>query len=180
MRIKVNVLSEKSVDYAIRRMEARKKWLDRKAKLFLQKMQEIGMSAARMYYGKAALAGYNDATVDTAVKVERIHNGYRAKVRAYGETVLFIEFGTGLRFENDYQLAHNFYAGSYGQGKGANPKGWFYTGQVGALAPPGTEPAYKRKNTVHTYGNPPTMTMYNTVHQLETLFSGIAQEVFRD
>lgn len=180
MKIKLNVLSERSVDYAIRRMEARKKWLDKKTKLFVERLQEIGIEAARMYYGKASLAGYNDATMDAAAKVEKTRDGYRAVVRATGETVLFIEFGTGLRFENDYQLEHGFYAGSYGRGQGANPKGWFYAGTPGALAPPGTEPAYNRKGIVHTYGNPPTKTMYNTVHQLEAIFSGIAQEVFRD
>lgn len=180
MIIDLNVLSERSINSAIRKMERRKKWLDQKANEFLTRLQAIGIDVAEMYYSRAAYAGEKDATVDHTVKVEKVHGGYVAEVHATGASVLFIEFSTGIRYENQYQLEHGFSAGSYNPSspRALQPWGWFYRGTPGSHPPYGTEDAYKRKGLVHTYGNPANMVMYNTVHQLETLFAGIAKEVF--
>ena len=62
---------------------------------------------------------------------------------AEGEKVGFIEFGTGLTALKG--------AGSYGQGKGANPKGWVYYGVPGTNG----KPLKRDPNLIRTHGNVP-------------------------
>ena len=185
MIIDLNVLSERSINSAIRKMERRRKWLDQKAKEFVQRLQDEGIEIANFYYTTASvdeydimLAGDLDATVDRTVKITKTSSGYSAEVRATGESVLFVEFGTGRMFDNAYMRQYGFYPGSYGQGRGKSPHGWFYKGHLPPLAPPGTERARGRPGLIHTYGSPANAVMYSTKRRLTEMFAGIAKEVF--
>ena len=175
--IEIDVFSMASIKRAIKATRDYKKWLDNRTQVFIERLQQVGIEAALMYYEKASYAGEPDVLVDLPAPVKKKSGGYTARVRATGDTVLFIEFGTGIRYENPHQLAYGFFPGSYGP-KGLQPWGWFYTGTPGRYAPPGTEQAKGHPNSVHTYGNPANMPMYQTRDHILTLFASIAEEVF--
>lgn len=175
--IDINVLSVTSIDKAIKAVREYKRELDARAALFVERLQEVGIEAACMYFEKAAYAGEPDVLVDLPKDVTKKGHTYTARVRATGDTVLFIEFGTGIYHENAHQLEYGYYAGSYGR-QALQPWGWFYSGSPGSHPPRGTEMAHGHPRSVHTYGNPANMPMYNTRRHLLVLFASIAEEVF--
>ena len=58
-----------------------------------------------------------------------------------------------------------FIAYTYGKGKGANPKGWYFTSGPGA--------------SQHTYGNPPAEAMLTAREAMIEQVTKIAREVWR-
>ena len=103
------------------------------------------------------------------VLITETQNGSRARVIAYGETVGFIEFGTGVKFR-EYDSSSAEYTppkhGTYGEGKGKNPHGWFYKQGEGAAAR-------------HTYGNPPAEAMLAARDEMIQRVTEIAREVWK-
>lgn len=96
--------------------------------------------------------------------------GSHASVNAGGEAV-FAEFGTGVRYNGPAGQSphpkgeeHGYLIGEYGLKQGRNPEGWDYTDASG--------------NTVHTYGIPAQMFMYNTARELEEEAPEIVKKVF--
>lgn len=175
--IKVNVLSVASIDRAIRETEKYKRWLDTRTKQFLKRLQEAGIEAALKGYQEIEYAGQPDVLVDPPGTVSGGNGKYTARVRATGDTVLFIEFGTGIYNENAHQLAYGYAAGSYGD-KALQPWGWFYTGSPGPHDPPSTEPANKHKHSMHTYGNRENKVIYDARKDVREKVASIAEEVF--
>lgn len=175
-QITINVFSAASVTRAIRELRDYKKDLDVKTERFVERLRQIGINAAVMYFSKASYAGEPDVLVEDTPTKGAGHK-YTARIRATGDTVLFIEFGTGIYHENAHQLEYGYYPGSYGP-KALQPWGWFYSGTPGPHPPSGTEMARGHPRSVHTYGNPANMPMYNTRRQILTLFKSIAEEVF--
>jgi hypothetical protein len=87
-----------------------------------------------------------------------------AVIYAEGESVAFVEFGSGIKYGYGHPQAGEFGVGpgTYPDGKGHwdDPKGWWYGhGQ-------------------HSYGNPPAMAMYRAVEQMTEDITRIAREVF--
>lgn len=98
------------------------------------------------------------ARIDNTVKVELIRNAKGFDISVMGKQVLFLEFGTGIRYSS---VTHpragelGFGAGTYpGKGNWNNPKGWFY------IAQDPDDPHIERRSKdgtefiAHTYGNP--------------------------
>ena len=153
----------------------RQKWLSAKADALAERLARLGVHKAEIYFDAALYDGINDAKVTVKKSGDCNYT-----VRANGDSVLFIELGTGIHYPNapleEYIGADRMEHGSYGTGQGQNDY-WFYTGQPGNA---GGELAKYHKNTTITHGNPPNMPMYTAVKELEQEFERIVREVFAE
>ena len=142
------------------------KWIERKTQELCKRCAELGATSASLDFARAFYVGKNNAKVS----VKRVPNGY--EVRANGEAVLFLEFGAGYLYGYGHPEA-----GDHGMGPGTwppadpdhphwnDPEGWYLP---------------KSKGGAHTYGNAPTMAMYNARKEIERNIREIIREVFRD
>lgn len=163
MKIVINPFDKKSIDNAIKQLEQYKKDFLAKEEIFVKRLAEIGVSVASSGFATADYDGVND------VQVTMTQSGTSAVVKAFGETVGFIEFGTGVKFPEwdnsgvDYTPPKH---GTYGKGRGKNPNGWYFTQGEGARAR-------------HTYGNPPAEAMRTARDVMIEKVMQIAREVWR-
>jgi hypothetical protein len=161
MKIVINPLDEKSVSAALEQLQKYKKDFSVKEKEFVRRLAEIGVRVAQAGFSTADYDGVNDVTVSMV----QTSNGY--SVVASGETVGFIEFGTGKKYPEwdntgmDYTPPKH---GTYGKGQGARPKGWFFVQGIGAAQ--------------HTYGNPPAEAMRTARDVMIERVTQIAREVW--
>ena len=162
MKIKVNPFDKSSIDNAIKQLQEYKKDFLAKEQIFVKRLAEIGVSVASTGFAVADYDGINDVTV----RLE--WNGNKATVITEGETVGFIEFGTGItnpEWDNsgmDYTPPKH---GTYGKGHGARPKGWYFKPGEGAVQ--------------HTFGNPPAEAMRTARDVMIEKVTQIAREVWR-
>ena len=137
-------------------------WQKEKAAELTERLAMLGASVASIRFSRAIYTGPKDAVVT----VEAVPNGYR--VKANGESVLFIEFGPGITYGSGHPEAQEYGMGpgTYPDGKGHwdDPKGWYLP---------------KDKGGGHTYGNPPAMPMYEARKAIEQELPRIVREVFR-
>lgn len=162
MKITINPFDPKSIKEAIKQLEQYKKdFLDKEEK-FVRRLAEIGVSVASTGFALADYDGVND------VQVTMTQGGTQATVIAYGETVGFIEFGTGVKFpewDNSGMEYTPPQHGTYGKGRGANPHGWYFTSGAGSKQ--------------HTYGNQPAEAMRTARDEMIEKVMQIAREVWR-
>lgn len=134
----------------------------------LERLATIGATEARINFSAAMYAGKNDVEVEV-VPVSKT----KYQVKASGESVMFIEFGTGiLNPEHPQSAEFGFQHGTYGKGKGANPNGWVYVGEQGNAGQPVREGVYR------TFGNPPARAMYDAAKEMRSEIYNIAREMF--
>lgn len=146
---------------------------DSKMREFLEKLAAIGVSVAAVKFGNAQYDGDNDVKVLNPQWV----SDKRLEIVAVGNAVTFIEFGTGITYNEQHPKASElgFNRGSYGQGKGARPS-WAYYGI------PGTNGRIVRDTSlgsvILTEGNPPARAMYDASKEIRNNILKIAKEVF--
>lgn len=133
-------------------------------------LTEQGYAVASIRFRSAQYDGTNDVTVSLS------DDGRVATVLAQGQAVCFIEFGSGIYYEQSYPMAVPAGIsgiGQYGKGNGSRDY-WFYTGN------PGTNGVPSRKNSkaIYTHGNPPAMAMYYARNAMIEKVTQIAREVF--
>ena len=137
------------------------RWQQERAKELAERLAVLGGTVASIRFKRAFYKGMMDATVS----VVAIPDGY--KVVANGESVLFIEFGSGVTYGSGHPEAQEFGMGpgTYPDGKGHwnDPNGWYLPKSAGGG---------------HTYGNPPAMPMYEARKQIEQELPRIVKEVF--
>ncbi len=163
MKITINPFDETSITRAVEQLKQFEREFAEKEKEFVRRLLDIGVSVAETGFSLAEYDGVND------VRITRTQNGSRAALIAYGETVGFIEFGTGVRYPEYDSSTTEFKPpahGTYGQGKGANPKGWFFNQSEGAAGR-------------HTYGNPPAEAMLTARDVMVERVVQIAREVWK-
>lgn len=163
MRIRVNPFDKRSVENAIKQLEQYERDFEVKKAEFARRLAEIGVRVASAGFSTADYDGDNDVVVSLI----QTQNG--ATVVASGETVGFIEFGTGVK-NPEWDNAGMEYTppkhGTYGKGKGKNPNGWYFTQSPGARA-------------THTYGNHPAEAMRTARDEMVEQAIRIAREVWR-
>lgn len=151
-------LSAKSIDSAIKEVRKYKAWVELKEKELRIRLASVGATVASIRFSGAIYNGTNDVSV----RVD--DNGTTATIYAEGESVAFIEFGSGEKYGYGHPQAGELGVGpgTYPEGKGHwdDPKGWWYA---------------KGK---HSYGNPPAMAMYSAVQAITEQVTMIAREVF--
>ena len=162
MKIRVDPFDKASINSAIKQVQEYKKDFLAKEKIFVKRLAEIGVSVATTGF---AIADY-DGIKDVTVRLE--WNGNKAVIIAEGETVGFIEFGTGIRnpeWDNSGMTYTPPKHGTYGKKRGARPHGWYFKPGEGAVQ--------------HTYGNPPAEAMRTARDVMIERIARIAREVFR-
>ena len=162
MKIRVDPFDKASINAAIKLVQEYKKDFLAKEKIFVKRLADIGVSVATTGFAIADYDGNNDVTV----RLE--WNGNRAIVIAEGETVGFIEFGTGIRnpeWDNSGMAYTPPRHGTYGKKHGARPKGWYFKPGEGAVQ--------------HTFGNPPAEAMRTARDVMIERITRIAREVWR-
>ena len=160
MKRKIDVeLSDKGIKELQKGLKDYDKWLKAKTDELAKRLADMGVQKAELYFGTAIY----DGIYDYEVHAEKCEGGY--VVKAGGEKILFIEFGSGL-IGYGHPEVQNMGPGTYpGKGHWNDPKGWWYSDEDGSGH--------------HSYGNPPNMPMYNTVKELEQELERVVREVFR-
>lgn len=162
MKITVNPYDIKSINNALKQIEVYQRDFERKEQEFVKRLAEIGLSVARTGF---QLADY-DGTKDVVVSMNQA--GTQATIIASGQTVGFIEFGTGVKYpewsgdDTDYTPPQH---GTYGKGKGKNSHGWWFTAGAGS--------------SQHTYGNMPAEAMLTARDRMAEQVVRIAREVWK-
>lgn len=154
-------LSDKSIKNAIKELRRYEAWILKKETELRSRLAMLGATVASIKFSRAIYNGTNDISV----RVD--DTGSVAVIYAEGESVAFIEFGSGKKYGYGHPQAGElgFGPGTWSdseQGKGHwdNEKGWWYgSGQ-------------------HSYGNPPAMAMYEAVKEIAENVTRIAKEVF--
>lgn len=161
MKIKIS-LDTKSINASIKQLDDYMKNLDSKIDELAKRLADMGAVDVSLGFSKAKYDGKKDFDVS----VEGDNGKYRIIVS--GESVLFVEFGSGVTYGYGHPEAdkHGMGPGTYPDGKGHwnDPNGWWIP---------------KSKGGGHTYGNPPNMPMYLTAKELRKEVERVAKEVFK-
>lgn len=155
--IKVDLTNE-SINSAVKELRRYATWVSKKEAELRMKLAQIGADVARISFAAAVYDGTNDVTV----RVDQ--TGSVAVIYAEGQSVAFIEFGSGAKYGYGHPQAGELGMGpgTYPSEKGLwdNEKGWWFgSGQ-------------------HSYGNAPAMGMYKAVQEITEKVTIIAREVF--
>lgn len=167
MRIKVR-LSAKSIKQAQKDLQKYRSEVNRRITRFVKALADKGVVVARAKFNAAAY----DGTKDVSVSVDQ--DGSHARIIASGETVLFIEFGTGTTYPE--HPSGMFAHGTYGKGYGDStkyPNGWAYRGEPGT----GGKPIPGREGIYRTKGNPPAEAMWDATTKMAEAIEQTWREV---
>lgn len=159
---------------AIAEIEDYEKSLDKKVKILMEKLAEIGIDSARRGFGEAIYSGTNDVVVEPFKWVD----DNKLVIVAHGKSITFIEFGAGVYYAADaHPLAGDFgfSRGGYGHGLGKLDS-WRYKGDPGNAGVVISEG--KHQGEVSTHGNPANRAMYEAAKEMREQIVKIAWEVF--
>lgn len=163
MKIVINPFDKKSIAEAQKLLKQYKKDFLKKEQEFARRLAEIGVQVAGDIYSVSDIDGEHEFSV----YLQKNSNGY--SVIAEGRTIGFLEFGTGIRNPEWHGEGLKYTPpphGSYGQGHGKQPYGWWFKSQEYGVA-------------MHTYGNPPAEGMLTARNQMVEQVTRIAREVWR-
>lgn len=155
-----------NVDSVIAHLKKYRDNINPKIKIFLERLGNIGVDTATIKFNTAQYDG--DKQVDVS-PIEWVSDT-SIKIRASGASVLFVEFGSGLKAVFSHPQAEEFGygAGTWsenealgGKGHWADPKGWYY--EHGKIS----------------HGNPPARAMYDAGKAMREQIGTIAAEVFK-
>ena len=171
MKIKVR-LSDAGLRDAERQIQEYKTTLNKKARALAFRLSWLGLEVAKIRFENAKYAGSND------VKCHINQKDKTCTIVAEGKAVAFIEFGTGAHHIGyGGELPPGVGAhGSYGQGKGAGRR-WYYYGDPGnAGTYVDTVPGKGQLN--YTDGNEPAMAMWGAVEEMASQVEATWREVW--
>ena len=171
MKIKVR-LSDAGLRDAERQIQEYKATLNQKARALAFRLSWLGLEVAKIRFENAEYAGSND------VKCHINQKDKTCTIVAEGKSVAFIEFGTGAH-HNGYggELPPGVGAhGSYGQGKGAGRR-WYYYGDPGNAGTPVKQVDGKGQLN-YTDGNEPAMAMWGAVEEMASQVEATWREVW--
>lgn len=134
---------------------------------FLEAVAADADAKATEYFERAVYAGRNDVKVS-----HKMIGKKKARVRADGRKIMFIEYGTGIG-----PVEAPYTAGSYGKGQGAHPP-WAYYGDIGNSPDSMIVRTTKKRQVVLTFGNPANLCMHGARENVIAEAPRIAKEVF--
>lgn len=152
-------------------LDIAKKQLDGIQQIENQKLANLGdevyafaRAVAENGFNNALYAGDNDVEVGGFIR-HRTKMEVNFTIWARGYSVLFIEFGTGI-FQAEHELADEFdmHHGTYGKGRGSDPKGWVYVGKQGTTGVPISR---RHDDVFWTNGDPANEIMYNAWRSIQ-------------
>lgn len=144
--------------------------LGAKLNTFLEKLADIGITQAAIHFQSAEYDGVNDVVVDSSPTWLDEHT---LAINASGESILFIEFGTGVYNPVTHPKADELgmIRGAYGKGYGQNYT-WYYRGD------PGTNGEDLGNGRIRTHGNNANRCMWDASEEMRRRIYDIAKEVF--
>lgn len=152
--ITINGFDPVSIRSAISELQAMQNKVERMGMSVCERLATLAATRASIEYARAPYNGVNDVVV----VAEPFDNGWR--VRASGNAVLFIEYGSGATYGFGHPNPMGFGPGTYpGKGHWADPKGWWYG------------------HGLHSYGNPPAAAMYHAEQDVRSLAPSVVTEV---
>lgn len=103
----------------------------------------IGVQAGQVNYSGTLYADIDYTKEIITDERTKTYAKYVTDITAFGKDLYFIEFGTGIYYDDDHPWKDEAGAvrGSYGKGQGNNPY-WFFTETKGVT--PFVEPAYSK------------------------------------
>lgn len=156
-------LTESGLEKLSKKLDEIESWLDQKSDELVDRLAQEGTEAAQFGFDIAVYDGVKDAKVRPEKRGEKT-----AAVIAEGESVLFMEFGSGVTLGYGHPEPLEYGPGTYpGKGHWNDPNGWYLP-----------KDAQKATGIEHSVGNPPAMAMYNARKELEQNLERIAREVF--
>lgn len=164
-------ISINGLDNAISHMKMLNDNLLYKTSTLVAHLAQAGYEIANYRFGIAQYDGTNDVSLSMSF------SGNTATLTASGQSVLFIEFGSGITFteENPKAVELGFIRGKYGKGNGSKPS-WVYVGEQGSNG----QILRKTKDdeiVVRTKGNPPANAMYEASKNIREKIILEAKEV---
>ena len=155
-------LSDSSLKNAVKELRRYSAWVKIKEDELRSRLAMLGATVASIRFSRAIYNGSNDVSV----RVD--DTGAVAVIYAEGESVAFIEFGSGKKHGYGHPEAGKFgfgpgtwSDGPDGKGHWDDEHGWWYgSGQ-------------------HSYGNPPAMAMVAARDAIVEEVTRIATEVFK-
>ena len=173
--ISVNLFDNDSIQNAIRTIEQYRDDLPQKCQEMCRRLSEEGVRVANSALTSGRSEGYQPST-RVSYEIDTRGNVVRAKIIASGPYILFLEFGSGIRYNSE----RNPKASEMGYGPGTypsnapqqnppydnweSPTGWYYYGEDGQIH--------------HTYGVQAKMPMYRASVEVMKSVNRIAKEVF--
>lgn len=161
-------LSSKSIQNAIKEIEAYKRQLIDKNELFVRRLAELGIPVIDQNI--AVAQGDSDKNHNTHIKINSFGSYSEAKLVVEGSELIFIEFGSGVHYNGSAGASPHpkgeefgYTIGSYGKGQGKNDF-WFYYADTG--------------EAVMSHGTQATMPVYRASQEIIQNIRKIAREVF--
>lgn len=166
-RIRIS-LSEKSIRNAINEIEVYKRQFVERNEVFVRRLAELGIPVIDQNI--AAAQGDSDKSHNTYIKISSFGSYSEAKLVVEGKSILFIEFGAGIRYNGSSGTSPHpkgeefgYTIGSYGKGQGSKDF-WFYYADTG--------------ESVMSHGTEATMPVFRASQEIIQNIRRIAREVF--
>lgn len=126
-------LSVSGLERIIKELEDYKQSLNDKITLLVEKLADIGIPVIETKIAQAQ--GDSDKSHSTEINVVSTPESTRATLVLKGEDILFIEFPTGIYYNNGVNhpkaAEFGYGVGTYGKGRGLNPGYWWYKSDDG-------------------------------------------------
>lgn len=161
-------LSEKSIRNAINEIESYKREFIERNEVFVRRLAELGIPVIDQDI--AVAQGDSDKNHNTYIKINSFGSYSEAKLVVEGKSILFIEFGAGIRYNGSSGTSPHpkgeefgYTIGSYGKGQGSKDF-WFYYADTG--------------ESVMSHGTEATMPVFRASQEIIQNIRRIAREVF--
>lgn len=161
-------MSSKSIQNAIKEIEAYKRQFIDRNELFVRRLAELGIPVIDQNI--AAAQGDSEKNHNTYIKVNSFGSYSEAKLVVEGSDLLYIEFGAGIRYNGSAGTSPHpkgeefgYTIGSYGKGQGSKDF-WFYYADTG--------------ESVMSHGTEATMPVFRASQEIIQNIRRIAREVF--
>ena len=161
-------LSEKSIRNAINEIESYKREFIERNEVFVRRLAELGIPVIDQNI--AVAQGDSDKSHNTYIKINSFGSYSEAKLVFEGKSILFIEFGAGIRYNGSSGTSPHpkgeefgYTIGSYGKGQGSKDF-WFYYADTG--------------ESVMSHGTEATMPVFRASQEIIQNIRRIAREVF--
>ena len=152
-------LSQSSVLKALKQLDKELSKTERLLSECCRRLAKIGYQVAKDGLDAAVYDGDKNYTI------EIVHEEDGYAIIAQGQSVLFMEFGAGIRYGHGHPEPQGFGPGTYhGHGRWKDPHGWWY---------------WDGGQWQHTYGNPPSMAFYHARQAMLLEVYEVMREVFK-
>lgn len=168
-KIVIDIFDEKSIGVAIQQVKDFEKELNAKAKLFCEKLAEIGFAEAQSKIDLSPLSGYINVRIEDRSTIDEPCMYLVATGSDKGDfnTLLAVEFGAGIHYNpiaNPDAEEYGFGVGTYPGQTHAFEDGWVF---------------WNGNEWIYTHGVKAYMPMNSAKQKMLSQIEKIAKEVFK-